>query len=286
MAQTLYSYGWYFFLYAFLGWCGEVIFAARKGKFVNRGFLNGPICPIYGAGIVLVTAILAPVRDNVLWLYVGSAVLTSAVELVTGFVMEKLFHHRWWDYSKQPLNIGGYICLPFSLLWGVACVAIVDGFHPLIERFVRWIPHTLGWVLLAVFAGAFLADCIVTVLTVAKLNRRLAQIDEAAKRLRSVSDNLGAGLAEGAIPLWKKGEALHEEGEQRLEKGKERLAQEKAKLEQLQKEKLGLSERRLLKAFPEMRSLRHKEALEALKKELSARRPSRKGKKHDADKTA
>ena len=86
-----------FFIYAALGWACEVAFAAGKeGKFINRGFLNGPVCPIYGFGVLGVVLTLAPVKDNVMLLYVGSFLLTSAIEFLTGFVLEKLFHARWW----------------------------------------------------------------------------------------------------------------------------------------------------------------------------------------------
>ena len=89
----LYEALWYFFLYAFFGWCCEVCFAAAKdGVFVNRGFLNGPVCPIYGVGVTLVVLCLTPVRDNVLYLFIGSVLLTSALEWVTGFVLERVFH--------------------------------------------------------------------------------------------------------------------------------------------------------------------------------------------------
>ena len=144
--RAAYSYLWYFFIYAFLGWCAEVVFAAaQKGTFVNRGFLNGPLYPIYGVGLVAVVALLAPVQDSLGLLYLGAVLLTSAIELVTGFLMEKLFHQRWWDYSTMPFNIGGYVCLLFSLIWGLACVLIVDVVHPLVAGFVAHIPTKLGW---------------------------------------------------------------------------------------------------------------------------------------------
>ena len=124
-----------FFVYAFLGWCTEVAFAAVKtGKFVNRGFLNGPLCPIYGVGVVLVVLLLMPVHQNLVLLYVASTVLVTVLEGLTGFFMDKIFHHKWWDYTDQPLNIGGYVCLPFSLVWGVCCVLIVRVIHPVVGR--------------------------------------------------------------------------------------------------------------------------------------------------------
>jgi uncharacterized membrane protein len=92
---------WYFFANAFLGWCAEVVFAALKnGRFVNRGFLNGPVCPIYGFGLVAVLWGLEPIRNNLLLLYLGSVVLTTVLELATGYLMEKLFHQRWWTTPK------------------------------------------------------------------------------------------------------------------------------------------------------------------------------------------
>lgn len=164
-------------------------------------------------------------------LFLVAAALTTGVELVAGYLMEKLFHHRWWDYSAMPLNIGGYVCLPFSLLWGAACVLIEKVVHPLVVRFVAWMPHGLGAVLLIAFAALFVADIIVSVLSVIRLNRRLAELDAARQRLRLVSDALGAQLAGGALRA---------------------------------KGRLGLLERRLLAAFPHMRSLRHADALAAL----------------------
>ena len=132
----------YFFVYGFLGWCTEVIFAAfKQHRFVNRGFLNGPICPIYGVGVTLVIACLEAFQSNLLLLYISSVILVTVLEGVTGWAMDKLFHNKWWDYSKLPFNIGGYVCLLFSLIWGVACVFIVYFVHPLIHHVLSLIPH-------------------------------------------------------------------------------------------------------------------------------------------------
>lgn len=120
----LYGLFWIFFLYAFLGWCTEVSYAALvTGTFVNRGFLNGPVCPVYGFGAVIVLNCLTPLADNLLLLFLGSVALTSALEWFTGFVLEKLFHQRWWDYSDEPFNLSGYVCLRFSIAWALpACL--------------------------------------------------------------------------------------------------------------------------------------------------------------------
>lgn len=134
---SLYEIAVYFFVYAFFGWCTEVIYAALKtGKFINRGFLNGPVCPIYGAGVVLVLLALTPVADNFLLLFLCGALLCSALEFVTGFVLEKLFHRKWWDYSDKHFNLLGYICLSMSLIWGIACLLVVDVLHPAIASLI------------------------------------------------------------------------------------------------------------------------------------------------------
>ena len=90
-----------FFVYSFLGWCCEVIYAASStGGFVNRGFLNGPLCPIYGCGILFVSSLLTQIGDNLFLLFIVSTVITSAVELIVGFLSEKILHIRLWDLLK------------------------------------------------------------------------------------------------------------------------------------------------------------------------------------------
>ena len=130
-----------FTIYAFIGWCGEVVFAAvRSGKFVNRGFLNGPVCPIYGFGAVIVIRLLTPLQKHLPFLFIGSVFLTSVLEFITGFLLEKIFHTKWWDYSKEPLNLCGYVCFKFSFAWGVACILLMRVLHPFIAQAVSWIP--------------------------------------------------------------------------------------------------------------------------------------------------
>jgi len=114
----MYSYFAFFIVYAFLGWVLEVVYAAVKsGKFVNRGFLLGPVCPIYGFGAVGVIVALAPVKDNKLVLFVCSVLLASGIELIGGWLLDKIFSQRWWDYSHRPFNIGGYVWIIFIQLW-------------------------------------------------------------------------------------------------------------------------------------------------------------------------
>lgn len=115
--EYFYNLLFYFAIYSFAGWCGEVVFATvRHGKFVNRGMLHGAYCPIYGFGLITVIVCLTPIKDSWLLLFVGSAVLTTVLEFITGFVLDKLFGRRWWDYSDKKFNIGGYICPQFTVM--------------------------------------------------------------------------------------------------------------------------------------------------------------------------
>ena len=132
---SLYHILAFFLIYSCLGWCVEVVYAAATtGQLVNRGFLNGPVCPIYGFGMILVLFFLTPLEDDLLLLYLGGVILPSALELVGGWALYKLYRTRWWDYTDKPFNIGGYVCLEFSLMWGVGAMVMVKVIIPPLPR--------------------------------------------------------------------------------------------------------------------------------------------------------
>lgn len=249
---------WYFFIYAFLGWSVEVIYAALLEKrFVNRGFLNGPLCPIYGFGVLLVLNLLRPFQDNVFLLFGGSVLITSAIEFLAGFLLEKIFHQRWWDYRDKPFHLGGYICLSFSILWGLACLIVVDRVNPMVVRLVERVPALTGTVILILMSFLFAVDLIATVMIILKLNAKLKAITEITEKLREASEDIGERLADGTISLAEKSEGLREKMENRREEWKQEMS---ALLE-----KPYPGHRRLLKAFPRMKSTRHKESLEKIR---------------------
>ena len=207
MPQNFYELVWIFIIYAFIGWCTEVSYAALDtGKFVNRGFLNGPYCPIYGCGVVIVVAILTPLKENLLILFAGSFLLTSVLEYITGYILEKVFHNKWWDYSDKPFNIKGYVCLKFSIYWGLACTFIIDIIHPIIYAAIRFIPFVLGVVLLSIIMCVFAADCIITVTTILKFNKRLKVMDEMAASIHRLSDEIGENIYENVTDVIEKSE--------------------------------------------------------------------------------
>lgn len=195
---TLYQAFFYFFVYAFLGWIMEVISATVKtGKFVNRGFLNGPVCPIYGFGMITVLTVLNPFIDNILVLFLLGGLLATFLELVTGFVLEMIFHKRWWDYSQEPLNIGGYVCLKFSLLWGLGIVFVVRIIHqPMIVALQAITPIVLGKILVYIALVVIATDLTLTVLQILKLNRNYKEIDHLSDDMRKGSDLIGNGVSD------------------------------------------------------------------------------------------
>ena len=310
MPQNFYELVWIFIIYAFLGWCTEVSYAALdRGIFVNRGFLNGPYCPIYGFGVVIVVTILTPLQDNLLLLFFGSFLLTSVLEYITGFLLEKVFHDRWWDYSNKPFNIHGYVCLKFSIYWGLACTFIMKVIHPIIYRGITWIPHTLGVVLLVIFMTVFIVDCCITVSTILKFNKRLKLMDEMAEKIHKLSDEIGENIYENVSGAIQKSEEFQENHAELLDKladtredilelpqaAKEKLAETteewKKELEERKKELAELSEkyeklfeeknfgfRRLMKAFPDMKARDNNRMLEAFRKHFRLDKEEKEGK--------
>lgn len=200
MEHSFYSMALNFFIYAILGWGVEVVYATvNSGKFVNRGFLNGPYCPIYGFGVLIVALCLMPLQKNLAALFFGSVLLTTLLELVTGFLLERIFNEKWWDYTDEHFNFRGYICVKFSILWGMACVMVIRVIHPMVLRFVHWLPHTAGVIVLAVLLTGFACDAGVTVLAILKIKKKIRLLDTIAKEMRSVSDQLGENLSEGVL---------------------------------------------------------------------------------------
>lgn len=275
-----YQFLWFFIVYAFLGWCTEVAYAAVcRGIFVNRGFLNGPVCPVYGFGMVLVIAALTPLADDKLLLFGGAFILTSVLEWVTGFVLEKCFHDKWWDYSDMPFNLHGYICLKFSIMWGLACVLIMDILHPAVVKMVGWIPRTPGFIAVVFLLVLLAVDTGVTAASIMKWNRKMEHMNEIAKKMREVSDRLGASISEDVLDLMEKSEEVREIGgaikqelredmEEEFEKRQAELQREAAELRRRYEElaeRRTYIHRRIVKAFPDMKSKIYEDILEDIK---------------------
>lgn len=199
---SLYQLWAYFFIYAFLGWITEVIFATLKtGKFINRGFLNGPVCPIYGTGLVIVLLILTPIQNNLIYLFISSLLLTTFLEFITGFIMEKFFHQKWWDYSKEPFNIKGYVCLRFAVLWGLACVFVIRLIQPLINDFINLFNIKLGLIIEICLFTIFLMDIVITIIQLVQHGKNLLLINKVTNDMRKPSDAIGKKVSKATLTV-------------------------------------------------------------------------------------
>lgn len=270
---------YWFFLYGFIGWGVEVVYAAIKThKLVNRGFLCGPICPIYGFGMVgLVYSVsLIPMPDSgsmsaVAIFFIGM-LLTTAIELVGGWALFKIYHIRWWDYSEMKFNLGGYICPQFSLLWGLGSVLMIKVVHPLLARGSNPMPFKIMLILDIVLFVLFAVDVAVSTAAAIGLNKYLREIDELRARLRVTSDKLTTVLGTSAMTA----DTILDEQKLQLAlaklEGREnadalraevtvRVAELREKLAAADHDFLGAH--RLLRAFPDMKSLNYADTLAA-----------------------
>ena len=183
--ELLYAYT-YFIVYAFLGWvCEDIYCGIGKRKFINRGFLYGPYCPIYGFGALLVIYPLLMVSKHPIVVFIFGMVLTSILEYITSFVMEKLFATRWWDYSTYPFNINGRICLQNSLLFGLMALVVVYGLHPIVSRFVERIPLGFLVIFLIMFTIFFVIDIVNTVIVLLRRKKVFLKLKEDIDELRA-----------------------------------------------------------------------------------------------------
>lgn len=188
MEYTVYQLAFFFFIYSFAGWCIEVCCAAiQKRKFVNRGFVNGPLCPIYGSGAVLFAVFLPELKEAPFFLFLAGAILASILEFTTGALLEKLFHRKWWDYSNIRWNYEGYVCLPFSLGWGVCAVVLNMFLNPLLVKLLRIMPKLLMVIIMIALTVALVLDTVGTTLAIRGLQKRQVQLAEFTEGVSQVS---------------------------------------------------------------------------------------------------
>ena len=281
--MTYYQICSYFIIYAFLGWCLEVVYqAVKRGKIINRGFLCGPVCPVYGFGVLAVFALtksnilekvgfsqsaLTEGNDfkSILMVYAAGVLLATVVELVAGWLLDVLFHARWWDYSKEPFNFRGYICLRFSLIWGAAILLVVRVLQPALEKKpASPLPQKYGWIILAVLYAILLVDLIVTVSIVAGLNKKLSELDKLQQELKKPSNALSQKLGGDTIKVTQDVQKVKEQAD---------TAQQElqARIDARKKEITGsgtfFGAKRLLNAFPD---LQHRLYPESVKEVMEA----------------
>lgn len=157
----------FFFIYAFIGWLLETAYCFYElGYFTKRGFLIGPICPIYGYGAVMLLVLLKPVKNNMIKLFFSAIVVFTIFEYLVGYGLESLFLMNFWDYTGQFLNINGRVTLAFSIIWGLFAILFINYLHPIIEKFTNWIfekiPSSIPSLVIKVLLVIFVVDTILS----------------------------------------------------------------------------------------------------------------------------
>lgn len=175
----------YFFIYSFLGWCCETMYCSfGQRKFINRGFLAGPYCPIYGCGAILVIYPLESWIDNPLLIFLFGVLITSILECITSVVMEMMFHTKWWDYSSYPFNIHGRVCLKNSSMFGILVMFVMYDLHPHIIHVVNRFTYEYQFVFLIVCITAFIIDGYITLLALLRKNQEFLELEQCVDELK------------------------------------------------------------------------------------------------------
>lgn len=181
----------FFFIYCFLGWVWESCYVSiKKREWINRGFLHGPMLPIYGSGAIIVLICTIGVRDQLVLTFLFGMIGATILEYVTGACMERLFRVRYWDYSNMPLNLKGYICLPVSLGWGVFSVLLVRGIHVPIENLVLQIPERIAEVVSVVCSSACAVDFTLSFGEAMDLRDMLIRLSDSNEKIRRLQKRL------------------------------------------------------------------------------------------------
>lgn len=184
-----------FFIYSFVGWVIEVIYyGITEGKFINRGFLAGPLCPVYGLGFYAAIWIFEPFRNSFLIIFFGMATACTIVELIAGIILYHTFHMRWWDYSDYKLNFKGYICLRFFIYWGIAASLGIYVLHPAVKWLIAHInsPFRIG--IAVFFSVVLIADIVTTIVTIIGFKKKFAAIEKMTHGVKGVSDMIGSQI--------------------------------------------------------------------------------------------
>ena len=178
----------FFFIYCFCGWVWESCYvSAKRRQWVNRGFLHGPMLPIYGTGAIIILLATIPVRENPALVFLLGMLAATALEYVTGAAMEALFKVRYWDYSGKPFNLNGHICLTCSLAWGAFSVLLVKVLHPPLEDLVLRLPAFLADALACVLTVYFTADTVRSFQAAMDLREVLTRLTEENEDLRRLA---------------------------------------------------------------------------------------------------
>lgn len=283
----------FFMIYSFLGWVWESCYVSvKQKKWVNRGFMHGPLLPIYGSGAVIVLLAALPFKGNVFAVYIAGMFSATILEYCTGACMEAIFKVRYWDYSNRKFNLNGHICLFCSLGWGFFSIAMVYWLHKPFERMVLMIPDNVLTPVLYIVMMIAAADFAISFKTAIELRDVLVMVEKAKNEVKLLQrrmeiyeaffedemmhkkEKYEGELREFADSLREKKETLSEMGEEKRELVIGQMRKEKEELQQrLSGVKDRISDRtyikpemrRLLKANPGAISMKYRYALDEIK---------------------
>ena len=256
----------FFVIYSFFGWIIEsTLVSVPKKKFVNRGFLNGPILPLYGFGSIVMLLSTLWIKDNIVLVYIFGVICATCLEYVTGATMEAMLHIKYWDYSDKKFNLHGHICLKSSLFWGVLTVFLVEVIHKPVANTITNID--VSTLTIAVYVALCIAtiDCIDSFRKAFSLQKLLdyetrikKEISEITTRIAAIRNNISDGLSDDKAAK----EGL---GQDEWVKNIE-VHMEKLKLDlEVVKEKAGSLMTTVFKRFPTATSKRFNDALQDFK---------------------
>ena len=193
MIYNTYELTWLFLIYSFLGWMLETILAAtEQRRFVNRGLINGPLCTIYGVPIVILT--IFGQELPLFWLFLGAMIVATVTEWISGHMIERFYHERWWDYSNVKWNLDGYICLPASLVWGVLGTISMRWGNGLLIRLYGFLPEGIGHLLVWILAGMLVLDVTATIFALSGIGRSTQKWEAVDSWFTSISLRIGQWL--------------------------------------------------------------------------------------------
>lgn len=208
----------YFIFYSFCGWLWETYYCSIKERhYVPRGFLYGPVCPIYGVGFLLMVLFFAPFKDNLVVFYFVAVIVMTAWEYFVGWFLETTTHIKYWDYSDRRFNIKGRVCLEVSLFWGIMSYVAVFLIHPPVARLFSRMPNWLQYTACGACLSLLLVDTVTTI-------RKLALVTKAMDRLQTAGDELRLQMALARSDLGDNLEVVGEELRARLDDVRENLS--------------------------------------------------------------
>lgn len=253
----------WFIIYSFFGWLWETCYVSvKKGELVNRGFINGPLCTIYGFGAVAVYLILKPVSDSLVWLFLGGIVVATLLEYITAVLMETIFHTSWWDYSDKKFNFQGRICLGASLGWGFFSILLFRVLHPAVERIVALYPVKVGEAAVCIIGAAYAVDFGFSAAAAFHLHERIPAWEQALDQMQGellvkVREKMSTLEKSRGLSLVGVKEHLEDmEFLKDLEKKREAMMQEMSSDLQKRKESMaamfGHNARRFVKSYPNL----------------------------------